>query len=161
MFLIFNVIFITFFHKQNILKCWNLYFAGFVWFWIKIKLIFVEIMVVPKSNSEAVLINESEPENKKEKRKCFLNWRYGLAIGGICLAIGVALLIIFTNKGLLSICSIFESFLSILIKNICRGWVKKKFKNGLLHTAKIIDPRVKSQARGQKNWSRALKWGSL
>ena len=39
-----------------------------------------------------------------------------------------------------------------------RGWVKKQFTNVLLHTAKIIDPRVKSQARGQNNRSRALKW---
>ena len=29
----------------------------------------------------------------------------------------------------------------------------------LLHTSKTIAPRVKSQARGQNNWSRALKWG--
>ena len=42
---------------------------------------------------------------------------------------------------------------------ICnRGWVKKKFTNVLLHTAKLIYPRVKSQARGQNNGSRALKW---
>ena len=86
--------------------------------------IFVEIMVVPKSNSDAEVINESEPENKKDKRKCFSYWGYGLAIGGICLAIGVALLIVFTNKGigplvpmnkgLFSTCTIFELFLSII-----------------------------------------------
>ena len=29
--------------------------------------------------------------------------------------------------------------------------------NVLLHTTKMIDPRVKSQARGQNNGSRALK----
>ena len=29
----------------------------------------------------------------------------------------------------------------------------------LHHTSKTIAPRVKSQARGQNNWSRALKWG--
>ena len=29
----------------------------------------------------------------------------------------------------------------------------------LLHTSKTIAPRVKSWARGQNNWSRALKWG--
>ena len=40
-----------------------------------------------------------------------------------------------------------------------REWTKKKCTNILLHTAKIIDPRVKSQARGQNNGSRALKWG--
>ena len=40
-----------------------------------------------------------------------------------------------------------------------RRWVKKQFTNVLLHTAKIIDPRVKSQARGQNNRLRALKWG--
>ena len=28
----------------------------------------------------------------------------------------------------------------------------------LLHTSKTIAPRVKSQAKGQNNWSRALKW---
>ena len=40
-----------------------------------------------------------------------------------------------------------------------RGCTKKKCTNVLLHTAKMIDPRVKSQARGQNNGSRALKWG--
>ena len=40
-----------------------------------------------------------------------------------------------------------------------RGWAKKKCTNVLLHTTKMIDPRVKSQARGQNNGSRALKWG--
>ena len=39
-----------------------------------------------------------------------------------------------------------------------RGWAKKKSKDVLLHTAKMIDLRVKSQARGQNNGSRALKW---
>ena len=29
----------------------------------------------------------------------------------------------------------------------------------LLHTSKPIAPRDKSQARGQNNWARALKWG--
>ena len=36
---------------------------------------------------------------------------------------------------------------------------KVKCTNFLLHTAKMIDPRVKSQARGQNNRFRALKWG--
>ena len=41
---------------------------------------------------------------------------------------------------------------------ICnRGCPIKKFTNVLLHTAKTIDPRVKSQARGQNNKSIALK----
>ena len=40
-----------------------------------------------------------------------------------------------------------------------RGWAKKKCTDVLPHTAKMIDRRVKSQARGQNNWSRALKWG--
>ena len=53
-------------------------------------------MVVPKSNSEAVLINESEPEDKSDKGRCFLNI---LRIAGICLTIGVALLIVLTNQG--------------------------------------------------------------
>ena len=35
--------------------------------------------------------------------------------------------------------------------------VQKKCMDILLHTAKMIDPRVKSQARGQNNGSRALK----
>ena len=39
-----------------------------------------------------------------------------------------------------------------------RGCPIKKFTNVLLHTAKKIDPRVKSQDRGQENRSRALKW---
>ena len=39
---------------------------------------------------------------------------------------------------------------------IYRGLVKK-FRKVLLHTAKMIDPSVKSQARGQNNGSRALK----
>ena len=42
---------------------------------------------------------------------------------------------------------------------INRGWAKKKCTDVLLYTAKMIDPRVKSQARGQNNGSRALKWG--
>ena len=41
---------------------------------------------------------------------------------------------------------------------VIRGCPIKKFTNVLLHAAKMIDPRVKSQARGQKNRSRALKW---
>ena len=32
-----------------------------------------------------------------------------------------------------------------------RGCLIKKFTNVLLHTTKMIDPRVKSQARGQSN----------
>ena len=40
---------------------------------------------------------------------------------------------------------------------VSRGWVKKKFTKVLLHTAKMIEPRVKKQARGQDNGSRALK----
>ena len=40
-----------------------------------------------------------------------------------------------------------------------RGCLIKKFTNVLLHTSKMIDPRVKSQARGQSDRSRALKWG--
>ena len=40
-----------------------------------------------------------------------------------------------------------------------RGWGKKKFTKALIHTAKSITPRVKSQARGQNKRSRALKWG--
>ena len=35
--------------------------------------------------------------------------------------------------------------------------VQKKCTDILLHTAKMIDPRVKSQAIGQKNRPRALK----
>ena len=35
--------------------------------------------------------------------------------------------------------------------------VQKKCTNVLLHTIRMIDPRVKSQARGQNNRSRALK----
>ena len=31
----------------------------------------------------------------------------------------------------------------------------------LLHTLKIIAPRVKSQAKEQNNWSRALIWGTV
>ena len=42
-------------------------------------------------------------------------------------------------------------------KRRTRGCTKKKCTNVLLHTAKMIDPRVKSQARGQNNGSRALK----
>ena len=38
-----------------------------------------------------------------------------------------------------------------------RGCLIKKCTKLLLHTAKMIDPRVKSQARGQNNWSRASK----
>ena len=38
-----------------------------------------------------------------------------------------------------------------------RGCLIKKFTNVLLHAAKMIDPRVKSQARGQIYLSRALK----
>ena len=36
---------------------------------------------------------------------------------------------------------------------------QKKSTDVLPQTAKMIDPRVKSQARGQNNGSRALKWG--
>ena len=36
---------------------------------------------------------------------------------------------------------------------------KKSLQNILLYIAKVINPRVKSQARGQNNRSRALKWG--
>ena len=42
---------------------------------------------------------------------------------------------------------------------LSRGCPIKKFTNLLLHMAKMIDPRVKSQARGQNNRSKALKWG--
>ena len=52
---------------------------------------------------------------------------------------------------------IFCKFLSKLRESFSRGCPIKKFTNVLLHTAKMIDPRVKSQARGQKNRSRALK----
>ena len=34
---------------------------------------------------------------------------------------------------------------------------QKKCTDVLLHTAKMIDPTVKTQARGQNNLSRALK----
>ena len=40
-----------------------------------------------------------------------------------------------------------------------RGWGKKKFTNVFCHTTKMIEPRVKSLARGQNNGPRALKWG--
>ena len=40
-----------------------------------------------------------------------------------------------------------------------RGCLIKKWTNILLHAAKMIDPRVKTQARGHNNRSRALKWG--
>ena len=40
-----------------------------------------------------------------------------------------------------------------------RGCPIRKFTNILPHTTKMINPRVKSQARGQNNRSRALKWG--
>ena len=40
---------------------------------------------------------------------------------------------------------------------VSRGCPIKKFTNVLLHTAKMFDPRVKSQARDQNNRSRALK----
>ena len=33
------------------------------------------------------------------------------------------------------------------------------FINVILHTTKMIDPRVKSQARAENNGPRALKWG--
>ena len=55
----------------------------------------------------------------------------------------------------------------IVIEFFCEG-VKIEITRGcpiiirtgiLLHTSKTIAPRVKSQARGQNNWSRALKWG--
>ena len=37
------------------------------------------------------------------------------------------------------------------------GVPQKSLQNVLVHTAKMIDPRVKSQASGQNNGSRALK----
>ena len=43
----------------------------------------------------------------------------------------------------------------------CRGCLIKKWINALLYTIKIIDPSVKSHARGQNNRSRALKWGTV
>ena len=42
---------------------------------------------------------------------------------------------------------------------VIRGCPIKKFTNVLLHAAKMIDPRVKSRARGQNNRCRALKQG--
>ena len=45
------------------------------------------------------------------------------------------------------------------LEHSTRGWANKRCPDVLLHTANMIDPRVKSQARGQKNRSRALKWG--
>ena len=39
------------------------------------------------------------------------------------------------------------------------GEQKKKETNVLCHTVKMIDPRLKSQARGQNNRSRAIKSG--
>ena len=50
-------------------------------------------------------------------------------------------------------------FLLSLKKKESKGWAKKKCTNVLLHTAKVTYPRVKSQAIGQNNGSRALKWG--
>ena len=43
--------------------------------------------------------------------------------------------------------------------SLYRGCSTKKFTNVLLYTVKMIDPRVKSPARGQTNGSRALKCG--
>ena len=47
-------------------------------------------------------------------------------------------------------------FLDILSTFNVEG-VQKKMHKVLLHTKKMIDPRAKSQARGQNNRSRALK----
>ena len=44
-----------------------------------------------------------------------------------------------------------------VLKNSQIEGVQKKCANVLLYTTKMIDPRVKSQARGQNNGSRALK----
>ena len=37
--------------------------------------------------------------------------------------------------------------------------IQKSLQNILFHITKVINPRVKSQARGQNNRSTALKWG--
>ena len=50
-----------------------------------------------------------------------------------------------------------NSFTCNLFKN--RGWAKIIRTDILLHNSTVITPRVKVQARGQNNWSRALKWG--
>ena len=46
-----------------------------------------------------------------------------------------------------------------LVRRLSRGCLTKKFTYVLLHTAKMINSRIKSQGRGQNNMSRALKWG--
>ena len=40
-----------------------------------------------------------------------------------------------------------------------KGWCKKMFQDVLPNYTKIINPRVKSQAKWQIYFSRALKWG--
>ena len=40
-----------------------------------------------------------------------------------------------------------------------RGWCIKNATGTLWHFSKTVNPRVKAQARGQNNRSRALKWG--
>ena len=40
-----------------------------------------------------------------------------------------------------------------------KGDAKKSSKNVLLNNAKLINLRVKPQAKGQNNFSIALKWG--
>ena len=40
-----------------------------------------------------------------------------------------------------------------------RGCLIKKFPNVLLNNAKVVNPTVKPQAKGQNYFSIALKWG--
>ena len=42
-------------------------------------------------------------------------------------------------------------------ETVCKGCTLITLTGILLHNSKTITPRVKSQARGQKNWSGALK----
>ena len=46
-----------------------------------------------------------------------------------------------------------------LWQNLSRGCPIIIRTDSLHHTTKTIAPRVKSQAKGQNSWSRALKWG--
>ena len=50
----------------------------------------------------------------------------------------------------------FNSLVRLLLN---RGWIIIIWTGILLHTSKTIASRVKSQARRQNNWSRALKCG--
>ena len=51
--------------------------------------------------------------------------------------------------------------IDLWLQNQCihnKGWCEKKFHNSLPINAEMIDPRVKSQARCQFYFPRALKW---